>query len=415
MRFTTANVRALALPAGKSEAIFWDDDIGGLGVRLRAGGSKVWIFQYKLGAKNRRMTLGSVTAVDVSKAREIAKDLYAKVRLGQDPAGEKIKAKSEAAETFKAAAEDFLAYKQTELRHGSLVGVTHHLMVHARPLHHLQFGKIDRRDIAQTVAIVTRNVASATKNAGIRTGNQVRSTLSSLFAWGIAQGRIEHNPVVGTVPNKGEKPRSRVLKPSELRLIWDALPDRSQYAPIVKLLMLTGQRLNEIAGLRWSEIHGDVIELPAERVKNGKPHSIPISRAAGEILAAQLRRGGADGKVRDLIFGYADGPFGAWSHCKEQLDKAIVKVAGQPLAPWVIHDLRRTVVTGMADIGIAPHVVESVVNHLSGHKAGVAGVYNKSTYPSEVRAALEAWGSHVMEIVEGRDQQSNVTAFRRPA
>jgi integrase len=408
MRFTTTNVRALALPADKSEAIFWDDDIPGLGVRLRAGGAKVWVFQYKLGAKNRRMTLGSVTAVDVGKVRAIASDLYLQVKAGKDPQGQKVKAKIEAAETFKAVAEEFLAYKQAEVRRGSHVGFTHHLIVHARSLHQLQFGKIDRRDVAHVVGIVT-------KNAGIPTGNRVRSTLSSLFAWGVAQGRIEHNPVIGTVPNKGEKPRERVLKPHELRLIWNALPDQDQYGSIIKLLMLTGQRLNEIAGLRWSEIHGDVIELPAERVKNGRPHTVPVSGAAGKILAAQPRRAGADGKVRDSIFGYADGPYGGWSHSKKRLDKTITNIAGEPIAPWVIHDLRRTAVTGMADIGIAPHIIDAVVNHISGHKAGVAGVYNKSTYPNEVRAALEAWGNHVMALVEGRDQPDNVTTFQRPA
>ena len=409
MKITATTIRSLVLPAGKLEDLFWDDDIPGFGARLRKGGSRTVVFQYKLGGKQRRMTLGSVTAIDVGKARETAKDLYAKVRLGQDPQGEKIKSKIEAAETFKAVAEEFLAYKQAELRPGSYEGTRHHLMVHARSLHHLQLGKVDRRDVAQTVGVVT-------KNAGIPTGNRVRSTLSTMFAWAVAQGRLQHNPVIGTVPNKGEKPRERVLKPYELRLIWNALPQQNQYSSIVKLLMLTGQRLNEIAGLCWTEIHGDVIELPAARVKNGKPHTLPVSRAAGEILAAQPRRAESDGKLRDLIFGYADGnPYGGWSFRKRQLDKAIAKAAG-PLVPWCLHDLRRTAVTGMADLGIAPHVVEAAINHISGHKGGVAGVYNKSTYAPQVRAALEAWGNHVMTIVEGREQQtSNVMAFRQPA
>jgi integrase len=406
MRFTTGNVRALALPAGKKEAIFWDDDVGGLGVRLRAGGSKVWVFQYKLGEKNRRMTLGSATALDVGKARETAKDLYAKVRLGQDPQGEKIKSRIEAAETFKAVADEFLACKQVQVRPGSYVGMQHHLLVHARSLHHLQLGKIERRDVAQTVGIVT-------KNAGLPTGNRVRSTLSSMFAWAVAQGRLEHNPVVGTVPNK-EKPRQRVLKPHELRLIWSALGS-DQYGAIVKLLALTGQRLGEIAGLRWSEIHGDVVELPAERVKNGEPHTIPISQAAGAILAAQPRRVGSDGKLRDLIFGFADGPFGGWSVCKKRLDQAIAETAGQPLAPWVIHDLRRTAATYMAEIGIQPHIVEAILNHTGGHKGGVAGIYNKASYEPEKRIALSRWAEHLITIVEGREQPSTVTAFRRPA
>jgi integrase len=409
MRFTTSNVRALALPAGKLEVIFWDDDIPGWGVRLRAGGSRKFVFQYKLGVKTRRVSLGSITAVDAGKVRATASDLYLRVKRGEDPQGEKIKAKIEAAETFKAVAEEFLAYKQTEVRPGSYEGFQHHLMVHARSLHHLQLGKIDRRDIAQTVGLVT-------KNAGIPTGNRVRSTLSSLFAWSVAQGRIEHNPVIGTVPNKGEKPRERVLKPYELRLIWNALPEQDQFGSIVRLLMLTAQRRDEISALRRSEIHGDVIELPSERVKNGKPHTIPISGPVAAILAAQPRRVGADGKPRDLFFGYAEGPYGGWSHRKRQLDKAIAKAAGQPIAPFVLHDLRRTAVTGMADLGIAPHVIEAAVNHRSG-RSSIANVYNKSSYDGQKRQALEAWAQHVMAIVEGREQQpqSNVMAFRQPA
>jgi len=157
MRFTTANVRALAIPADRSEVIYWDDLVPGLGVRLRAGGSKVWIFQYKLGRrKTRRMTLGAVTASDAGKIRTTASDLYRRVKAGEDPQGQKIKSKIEAAETFKAVVGEFLAYKQAELRPGSHVGVTHHLMVHARPLHPLQLGKIDRRDVAQTIGIVTK-------------------------------------------------------------------------------------------------------------------------------------------------------------------------------------------------------------------------------------------------------------------
>jgi integrase len=408
MRFTTANVRALVLPVGKSEAIFWDDDIPGLGVRLRVGGAKVWVFQYKLGQRNRRMTLGAVTAAEVSKVRATASDLYLRVKRGEDPQGAKIKAKIEAAETFKAVAEEFLAYKQTEVRPGSYEGFQHHLRVHARSLHHLQLGKIDRRDVAQTVGFVT-------KNAGIPTGNRVRSTLSSMFAWAIAQGRLEYNPVNGTVPNKGEKPRERVLKPYELRLIWNALPEQDQYSSIVRLLMLTGQRLLEVAALCRSGIHGDVVELSAARVKNGKPHTIPISGPVAAILAAQPRRVGSDGKLRDLFFGYADGPYGGWSHRKRQLDKAIAKAAGQPIASWVLHDLRRTAVTGMADLEIAPHVIEAAVNHTSG-RSSVANVYNKARFDGPKRQALEAWAQHVMAIVEGREQQpSNVMAFRQTA
>jgi integrase len=394
MKLTATTVRSLVLPAGKTDHVEWDDDVSGFGVRIREGGSRSFVFQYKLGTKNRRMSLGSITAGDIGNARETAKNLYAKVRLGQDPQGEKVKSRIAAAETFKAAAEEFLSYKQTELRRGSYVGMRHHLMVHARALHHLQLAKIDRRDIANAVGAVT-------KNAGLVTANRTRSSLSSMFAWAIGQGRLDLNPVVGTVPNKGEKPRERLLTPEELCLIWNALAN-DHYGSIVKLLALTAQRAN------------DMIELPAARVKNGKPHTIPISQAVGAIIEAQPRRVGPDGELRDQIFGFGNGPFSGWSACKERLDRNIAEAAGGSLVAWRIHDLRRTAITGMANLGIAPHVVEAIANHVSGRSA-VANIYNRSSYDREKRPALEAWAGYVTMIVGGREQQSNVMAFRQPA
>jgi integrase len=156
--------------------------------------------------------------------------------------------------------------------------------------------------------------------------------------------------------------------------------------------------------LRWSEVDPDtaVIALPAERTKNGKPHDIPLSATALDILKNRPRLAG-----RDCVFG-ANG-FAGWSNCKRELDARIA--AKGAILPWRLHDLRRTVSTRMHDqLGIQPHIVEAVLNHVSGHKGGVAGVYNRALYAKEKAIALAMWGEHLAAIVAGT--QSKVAAFR---
>jgi integrase len=421
MKLTTATVRTIGLPAGKSEAIFFDDDLPGFGLRLRERGSRTWVFQYKLGTKQRRMALGTATALNLAETRKTAARLQARVRLGDDPAADKADAKIRAAETFGTAADLFLDLQQQRLRPGTLREVKRHLLTYSKTLHGLQLAKIERRDIATVIA-------SVSKNSGDVTGNRVRTTLATFFAWGIQTGQIDSNPVIGTGRNK-EQSRARVLAPSELHAIWNALHD-DHYGAIIKLLALTGQRASEIANLRWSEIHDDLIVLPAERTKNKHAHVVPLSVTAREIIEKQ--RTAADGQ-RDLIFGIREGGFSGWSRCKERLDARIEKATSAALPDWTPHDLRRTFATyaggGLPPdqlqtlprheqemargLGVQPHVIEAVLNHVSGHKAGVAGIYNRSTYEPEKRTALNLWAAHLTAMVDGRN--SNVTPLRREA
>jgi integrase len=291
------------------------------------------------------------------------------------------------------------------LRARSYRDVERHLLLHARPLHGLQLAKIERRDIAVRIAAITERSSGTT-------GNRVRTSLSSFFAWAVSSGMIDANPVIGTQVNP-ECPRDRVLAAEEMRLIWNKLGD-DHFGAILKLLMLTGQREGEIAGLIWSEINLErgEISLPASRCKNHRAHTISLCESACAILAAQPRRVTAAGKLRDLVFGYGSGPFSAWSQAKRALDARIGASIGKTLAPWRIHDVRRSVATGMAEIGIQPHIIEAVLNHASGHKAGVAGIYNRATYETEKRRALEIWANQLLAWVDGRG--SNVTPMRRP-
>jgi integrase len=241
------------------------------------------------------------------------------------------------------------------------------------------------------------------------TANRVRATLSSFFSWAISEGLTEQNPVTGTKRTE-EQSRERVLSHDELRIIWNALED-DHFGAIIKLLALTGQRAAEIAGLRRSELQDDAFTLPPERTKNAIEHTVPLSEPALAILAAQPQRQGSDGNVRDFIFGYADGPFSGWTGSRKLLNDRIEKKHGKALPHWTPHDLRRSFATHASKLGIQPHVIEAILNHVSGFRAGVAGIYNRNPYDAEKRTALATWADHLLAIVEGRT--SNVTPLRR--
>jgi integrase len=229
-----------------------------------------------------------------------------------------------------------------------------------------------------------------------------------MFVWAMGEGLANTNPVIGTNKPGEERSRDRVLRAWEMALIRRATEGGGDFNTIVRLLMLTGQHRDEIAGLRWSELELDraIWSLPASRTKNRRVHDVPLSNAALDLIASVRQRDG-----RDLLFGKAEGAFSGWPQSKSRLDRRIAALRAQALGrnepdrkteePWVLHDLRRTLVTGMAEIGVQPRVIEAVVNHVSGHKAGVAGVYNRATSAAEKRRALERWTEHVLALVAG--------------
>jgi integrase len=423
MKLTKATVGTLTLPAGKREYTFFDDEVRGFGVRLREGGSRTFVFQYKIGTKHRRMVLGSASPSGIKDARARADRLRGRVKDAQDPFTDKVEARASAAKTFKALATEYLEQQRERLRARTYPDLERHLLKHAKTLHELQLAKITRRDVAPVLAAVT-------KNSGAVTANRVRTSLMGFFAWAMEQGHADTNPVIGTARNK-EQSRERLLTPSELRVIWTAL-DEDHFGDIMRLLALTGQREDEIAALRRSEIHDGMIVLPPERTKNKRPHVVPFSPDALDIIAKQPQRTTKTGEPRDLFFGLRDDrPFSGWSRSKENLDAKITKANGKALPHWTPHDLRRTFATYIGGglpaheleklkgrdkemakgLGVQPHIIEAVLNHVSGHKAGVAGTYNRSTYEPEKRTALNLWAEHLLAIVENR--VSNVTALKR--
>jgi integrase len=386
MKLTERNTAGLKLEAGKSDCIWWDDDVAGFGIRLRAGGSRNWIYRYRIGSKQRSLILGSAKSVPLSLARKNAIELEARVRLGGDPALDRQTAKLEADNTFGVLAHQYLEARKSEWRPGTYKEIERQLLKYAKSLHRLPISAVSQHNIASLLNTIA-------KEAGDVTANRLRGSLCSLFGWVIREGvRLPEGNVASYTNKRQEKARDRVLSDTELKTIWNACAD-DEYGVILKLLILTAQRANEIAGLRWDEVHNEQIVLPSERTKNKRPHVIPLSEPAKTILVA-FRRGD-----RTHVFGRIDTGFQGWHVAKKVLNSRII---GKSLAHWTPHDLRRTAATRMAELGVQPHIIEAVLNHVSGHKGGVAGIYNRATYDKEKREALNLWAEHVTAIVEGR-------------
>jgi integrase len=391
VKITNATVAELALAAGKTDAIHFDDALPGFGYRLRRSGDKVlrsWVAQYKRAGASRRILLGSADVLSAEKARAAAKKVLAEVALGGDPQAERVERRQKDRLTLRSVVEQFLADKQAAVRPRTLGELTRYLTgPHFKPLHGMPVDTVSRKDIAGRLIVIKREHGSVT-------AQRARTALSSMFGWAMRQGLVEHNATINAGDLPTSKPRERVLTDQELIRIWNACDRPHGYDRVVRLLILTGARRQEVGSMTWDEIKDGVWTIPAGRTKNGRAHTLPLMPMAADIIASVPRM-----LRREQLFGTRGTGFGGWSRCKQDLDKRC------GVADWRLHDLRRTVATRMADIGVLPHVIEAALNHVSGHKAGVAGVYNRSAYERDVRAALAMWEDRVRSLVEGGEQK----------
>ena len=283
----------------------------------------------------------------------------------------------------------YLPYAERRLKASTYSGVVLHLRKHWQPLHLYEIQSLERRHVAAQLSRIA-------ENSGPYGANRSRAALSALFAWAIGEGLADSNPVVGTNKATDEVVRDRVLEDRELRLVW-LHAGGGQYSVIVRLLILFGQRPRKsprCVGVNWISINGYGGLLPSARKMDCRTTFL-LPDPALDLLAAQRKHPG-----RDLVFGEGAARFkaGQTRRAGSTLDCGTDRMT----APWRLHDLRRTAATRMADLGVQPHVIEAVLNHVSGHKAGVAGVYNRSSYAIEKSAALTKWAAHVMALANGR-------------
>jgi integrase len=393
MKLTAKTTPAVKLPHGKTDHIEWDGDLAGFGLRLRASGDRVlrtYVAQYRAHGHTRRVRIGAFEKLSTDEARKAAKKVLAQVEIGGDPQAERRARRAQESHTLKSIVAMFLEAKKPIVRPNTFRELTRYLCgPYFRPLHATPIDHVSRRDVAIRVAKIV-------EQSGSPTARRARAALSAMYVWALGHGLCETNPVVGTIAPEDSKSRDRVLSSTEIAAIWRACGDDA-HGRIVKLLLLTGCRRTEICGLRWSEIdESGVLRLPPERTKNGRAHALPLPALALDIIASIPRVVG-----RDHLFGErSDLGFTQWG-AKRDLDAKL----GNTAKSWTLHDLRRTAATGMADIGVQPHIIEAVLNHISGHKVGVAGIYNRSSYEREVKAALALWADHVRSIVEGGERK----------
>jgi integrase len=404
MKLTDTKLAGLKLERGEIDKIFFDDQVTGFGLRVREGGSRKFVLHYRIGGKQRRYTIGTPsTALTLQVARQRANRALLDVADGKDPAAQKATAKVEAKNSFKSVADDYIEFLKRRMADGDLkprsyVEIERHLLKHFKPLHQLVISSITRA----TVAARLREIA---KKNGTGAADRTRSNVSTFFGWAIGEGICETNPVDGTNKHSEyvERERSLILdgeKPNydELIAVWKGAPD-SEYGKIVRLLILTLCRRDEIGSLGRSEIDKEarLIRLPGPRTKNGREHVVPLSDAAMAILnTIDVREG------REFVFGSGKGGYSGWSKSKKETDET-VKIK----KPWTLHDLRRTGRTGLGILGVAPHIGEAVLNHLP---PKLVRTYDRNSYEREKRAALDLWAAHLMRLVKG--EKSNVVPLR---
>jgi integrase len=391
MKLDAKSIATLRL-GDKSDLIVFDDAMPGFGYRLRRSASgkvlRSWVVQYRRVGGSRRMLLGSADVLGVEQARAAAKKALGAVALGQDPQGDKVERRDKDKTSLRSIVDEYLAAKQA--RPKTISEATRYLTgSYLKPLHGIPIDQVTRKDVAAQLVAIARKHGEAT--AGL-----IRATLSAFYVWAMHMGIVEANPVIGTARPAESKPRERVLNDLELVAIWNACAD-DDFGKIIRLLALTSQRRSEVGGMAFGEIDLDqgTWTIPATRSKNGRAHTLPLMPMARAIITSVPRRAS-----REQLFGdrAADG-FTAWSSFKDTLD------ATSGVTDWTIHDIRRTVATRMADIGVAPHFIEQILNHQSGHRAGVAGIYNRSSYAREVRAALALWEDHIRSLIEGGERK----------
>lgn len=270
MRLTRHAVAALRLPVGKPYKIVWDDGLPGFGMRINPTG-KVWVVQYRTGGKSRRQTIGRADAVTLDAARESAKRTLARVQLGADPYAERLEAEAQRSVTFGKVAERYLRNSETRLKPRSYEEVSRHLQKHWAAFHQVPLHMIDRSSIAERLEEI------AQQNGPIAS-NRARAAASAMFAYALGMGLADTNPVVGTLKSGEEVRREHVLSDGELTVIWNSC-GTSDYGRVVRMLMLTGQRREEVGNMRWPEvdIKGALWTIPAHRTKNRRAHEVHLS------------------------------------------------------------------------------------------------------------------------------------------
>lgn len=407
----TGRISKRTLDAFQSSGVtgfLWDEDLKGFGVRVSSLGSASYVVQFRMGgreAPTRRHTIGAHGSPwTPATAREEAIRILILVARGIDPIEADKQRRREAVDlAFSKYADSFSAACKGK---GWKTLVNRSIRLHLKPvLRNKPLPTITRSDVVEVFDRMPDEQAANRRN--------VFAVLRRLFKWAISRGDILHSPMEGMETPPPVKPRDRWLGDAELRLIWQHAPRTHRcFGPIVRLLIVTGQRREEVAGLHWEELdrHEREWRLPSNRTKNGEPNTVPLNDLA--ITELDLVAKGEKWPRHGRVFPTSTGAgFTGYAKGKKKLDELIADGDGGPIAPWRLHDLRRTLATGFQRLGVRFEVTEAVLNHVGGSRAGVAGIYQRHDWRSEKREALALWNNHVAALLRSaRTRNSEVEA-----
>jgi integrase len=426
LKLTQAAVERLKPPvSGRIEV--WDSQLPGFGLRISDTGRKTWQAFYRVERRMVREKLGTFAQIpNVADARELARQSMTKARAGTNPVEnrrrkeeeERRQAEVEEARrknTLAAVIDRYLAERPADrsrkpMRPEYLAETTRtldknvkQLALAKRPL-----DEITGDDIKRLVRGIAKDAPSQ--------ANHTLAYLKAMLGWAIDEGLIEKNPAAGVKMPAQKVERERALGDNEILPLWLACDEVGwPFGPLAQLLLLTAQRRDELAHATWSEfdLARQTWTLPGERTKNGRSHIVHLPVLATEIIEKLPRMASKKGWVFTTGLGGGDTSVSGFGRARERIAAAMAAAADQEVAPFTLHDLRRSAATGMAALAIAPHVVDKILNHSSGKIAGVAKIYNRFEYLPERKAALEAWAHHVESLI--RPTPSNVVELPRRA
>ncbi len=406
-------LREEAKVAGKN-VLMWDADVTGFGAIATKTGTCSYIIQYRLGGRaspSKRMTLGKHGILSPDEARKIARDKLGKVAHLVDVAQVRKDEKEKLTGlTFKKAVERFLSIHEKNTRYWAQKG-TRLTSTDTKALASKPIETITRAQIAAVFDLVQARSGAAARH--------LFADIRPVFAWSLDRGLIEVNPMVGMKAPSVSKSRDRVLGDAEVKAFWQAATEQSwPFENVFKLLLLTGARREEIAGMRWREIDldGSTWTIARERTKNGKAHTIDLCpqvvamlAPVGETIAARFAC-----YVDDLVFSTTGTTsVSGFGRVKARIDARMKKILGDRFEPWRTHDLRRTAASGMAGLGFQPQVIERVLNHVSGAQGGLVSVYQRHEYREERKRALLAWDERVAVLAGEKVASSNIVSLHK--
>lgn len=390
---TDLKIKNLPLTATQYE--IFDSNLPNFGIRVSPGGARAFVFYYRIGRQKKRLTLGRYPHLKLKDARELAREAQKRVTAGEDPQAEKLRDRNEHDSTLFSCVVDRY--------------IDIHAKVFTRSSHEKRrvlnsdfvsrWGKLSL--LAIDKKMILRRLDEIRRNQGPSAANHAYAAIRAFFNWCVEYDYVSDTPCKSMKRPAPVKSRDRVLTDQEVHAVWLATEKMGYpFGPYVRLLILTGQRRNEVAKLRWSDLDFDENVWSQRENKSKRPHVVPLAPVAVGILK------NLPGLSDELVFPArgSSRSISGFSKWKKKLDQ----LSG--VSNWTLHDLRRTCATKLAELGVEPHVTEFVLNHSSQVLKGVASVYNRHAYIDEKRKALELWSGFISNAVSDTAESDGLTS-----